>query len=160
MSDIADIRKAILLKLKGIAAIGAVNDFERFSKSQSDMARMYMYEQSAGSTQFLILGWNIRRTSTREVFIDTGRWECLARWRLTGYMALNDQDESEKLFDDKIEAIRDAFRSDQDLGGAVLSTIDPSTNEAGIQVLESGPVLFAGALCHKAALGLTTQYLK
>lgn len=156
MTAVATIRAAILAKLQGIADIGKVNDFERYADQTSALKAQYVATIAASDQ---LRGWNIRRVATKEVFVDTGRWSAHVDWRIRGFMALNDANSSEKTFDDLIEAIRDAFRADDTLGGTILTCIDPSSNQAGIQVIESKPVLFAGVLCHSVQLGLFTQYL-
>jgi hypothetical protein len=147
-----DIRAAIKARLEAVADIGLVHDYERYAAEQSRFRQLY----GAGGR---ILGWNISRVAARETFVDTGRWSVLTSWRIKGYMSLDDADQSEKLFDARIDAIRDAFRADDELGGAVLTSIRPDNSESGIQVLDQRPVLFAGVLCHHALLGLTTQHL-
>lgn len=156
-SDIATIRAAIKAKLQGVTGIGVVNDYERYTKEQGPLREMYVATIS-GEDQ--LRGWHIRRIRTREIFVDMGRWELQTWWAIRGFMALNDAAESEKTFDDLVEAVRDAFRADHNLGGAVFSTIDPNSSEAGIQLVKSEPVLFAGVLCHSAQCQLFTQYLK
>jgi len=75
-------------------------------------------------------------------------------------MSLDDADSTELTFDTLIESIRDAFRDDDSLGGLIFSTvIDNKSNQAGVQVDETAPVLFAGVLCHSARLSLTTRHL-
>ncbi|MCP4700274.1 MAG: hypothetical protein GY862_25995 [Gammaproteobacteria bacterium] len=44
----------------------------------------------------------------------------------------------------------------QTLGGVVCSTVDDS--QAGIQIVDSMPVMFAGVLCHSAKLKLNTWH--
>lgn len=69
-------------------------------------------------------------------------------------MSLDDETQSELAFDNLIEAARDAFREDETIGGAVeTTTVD---GQAGLQLDDSGPSMFAGVLCHHARLSLAT----
>jgi len=155
MTDVATIRAAIKAKLLTVTDIGAVNDYEPYLEQQSALKALYVV-QVAGADQ--LRGWQIRRFSARQVFVDVGRWAVYTTWRLRFFMALNA--ESEKIFDDLVEAASEAFRVDDNLGGAVFSSINPESNEAGLQLEESIPVFFANVLCHSARLALYTQHLK
>lgn len=156
MTTVADIRAAIKTTMQTVSNIGVVNDFERYSDQMSKLKLQYVANIS-GSDQ--LRGWHIRRIAKREVFVDTGRWSVHNRWRIRGFMAIDDDNETEKTFDDLVNALEDAFRADDTLGGEVLSCIDPETSEAGLQLIDSKPVLFAGVLCHSAECGLHTQHL-
>ncbi|MBE0627981.1 MAG: hypothetical protein IH603_00015 [Burkholderia vietnamiensis] len=148
-----DIRAAIKAKIAAVADIGVVNDYERYSKNQSELQAQYV-ATIAGSKQ--LRGWNIRRKTTKETSPATGSYAVTHAWDLRGYMALDDSAESEKTFDGLIEALRDAFRTDENLGGLISSTV--IEDAAGVQVIESVPVLFAGVLCHSARLRLFTRH--
>lgn len=154
MPTVDQIRAAIKAKIESVANRGVVHDYERYAKEAAKFATLY---KDAASGR--ILGWHVRRVTTREVLVDTDRWSIFHGWRIRGYMSLEDADGTEKLFDAKVEEIRDAFRDDDSLGGLIFSCVNPQNNEAGLQLLDHGPVLLAGVLCHKAELALTTQHL-
>lgn len=153
---IANIRSAIKTTLETVTNIGVVNDYERYTNQQSALQAQYA---ATISDVKQIRGWHIRRLSKREIFVDTGRWSLLNLWRIRGFMALNDSDASEKTFDDLLSAADDAFRNNDSLGGVVTTCIHPESGEAGLQLVDSKPVLFAGVLCHNAELNLYTQHL-
>jgi hypothetical protein len=155
VSDVAAIRAAIKAKLAAVADIGKVNDYEVYAEKMSDLKTAYV-ANIGGADQ--LRGWHIRRLDYKEIFADLGRWVCHTHWRVRGFMALKDA--SEKVFDDLIEAACDAFRADDSLGGAVLTCIEPDSSESGLKLVSSGPVLFAGVLCHSADGRLYTQHLK
>lgn len=146
MVALADIRAAIAATLRAVPNIGVVHDHEPYLKTEAKLRELYV---EGG----LLLGWHFRRVATREVSPAIGRAIERHAWQIRGFMAFNDAGTSEVAFDDLIEAIRDAFRADETLGGAA-STIDDEA--AGIQVEDSGPVMFCGVLCHSARLALTT----
>ncbi len=156
MPTLDQIRAAIANKIQGVDAQIAVHDYERYTKQYSDLIAMYKAGDPAAPR---LNGYHVRNVGTRETIVDSGRGSIWHRWRIRGFMSLDDADETEKLFDNQIEAIRDAFRIDDDLGKLVLTCIDDKSGEAGIQLLEQKPVMFAGVLCHSAELGLTTQHL-
>lgn len=148
MSDPATIRAAIASTLLGVDGIGLVHRYERYAKRNEDLKALYV---DGGQ----LLGWHIRRVSTRESSEELGRWVTVHVWEIKGFRAIEDGEASELAFDDLVEDIRTEFRAHDTLAGAVDSCI--VGQEAGIQVRESGPVLFAGVLCHYVRLGLNTR---
>ena len=156
MSTVATIRAAILDVLQAVTDIGVVNDFERYTQAMSDLRTQCVTTIGADEQ---LRGWHIRRLSYRETLVDSERWSVLTQWRIRGFMALSDAAGTEKTFDDLIDAAADAFRADPTLGGVVFSTLNPQSDETGLQLVQSRPVLFAGVLCHSAELNLYTQHL-
>lgn len=144
-----EIRAAIVAKIATVAGSGKVHDYERFTAVESKLLELY----KSGKR---IHGYHVRRVRTLEQQSAVGRYVVTNAWHVRGFMSLDDADATEKLFDIEIEKIRDAFRADETLGFAGLSTIDDE--QAGVQVLESGPVMFAGVLSHAARLALTTTH--
>lgn len=155
MPTLDQIRAKIAEKIFALDNAVAVHEYERYAKDMRVLVALY---KSGPPENPRLHGWYVRRVATKEIFVDTGRWSIWHIWRMRGFMALDDADETEKLFDDFIESIRDTFREDQDLGGLVFQCI-AQNGESGVQVISSGPVMFAGVLCHSAELGLTTQHL-
>lgn len=153
MPTVEQIRDAIVAKLSAVADIGKVHGFERYAVQAGEMKALYV-ATIAGRDQ--LRGWFVRRLRTAETSDALGRYVVTHDWKIRGYMALEDSAASEKAFDGLIELIRDAFRSDENLGGLISSTV--VEDAAGVQVEESAPVLFAGALCHSAGLRLVTRH--
>lgn len=151
MPTLDDIRNAIVTTIATVPNIGHVHGFERFAKAEKDFRTLY---ESGGK----ILGWNVRRISKTETSGAIGRWSVTNKWLIKGFMGLDDSGNSEPIFDRLIEAIGDAFRIDETLGGVVDSTVLENPNVAGIQVEDAGPVMFAGVLCHSARLALFTRH--
>ncbi|MEJ1353092.1 MAG: hypothetical protein RPU39_00185 [Candidatus Sedimenticola sp. (ex Thyasira tokunagai)] len=149
MADMETVRAAIVAKLEGVADIGKVHSYERYSKKLSHLTTLYK------ATDGRLKGWQVRRVNTKESSASLGRWTRTYRWKIRGLMALDDADQSELLFDALIERICSEFRTDDSLGGVVDSCI--VGQEAGIQVEGSNPVMFAGVLCHSASLALNTR---
>ncbi len=149
MPTLDDIRTAIAAGISSVPGVGMVHTFERFAKANSEFRPLY---ESAGK----ILGWNVRRVRTEEKSDAAGQWMVTHTWSIKGFMGLDDGGDSELVFDRLVEAIRDRFRADETLGGVVDTTVVEDV--AGIQVDDSGPVMFAGVLCHSVKLRLVTRH--
>lgn len=154
MATVAQIREKIRLKLVGVTGIGQVHDYERFSARDADFQALY----KDGATN-RIKGWNFYREATRELDLDNGEVRRVHTWRIAGFMSFDDADASGKIFDDLVEAVATAFRTDRTLGGTVedIKDMDQEKGESGIQVDAIEPVMFAGVLCHRARLRLITD---
>ena len=142
------IRAAIVAKIEGVAGIGTVHPYERYAVAQEAFRQLYL-------TGTDVDGWFVRRVQTIERSRAIGRYMEDHRWAIRGFRSLVDAAASELAFDATIEAMRDAFRADETLSGAVDSILVGEL--AGLQVDDSGPVMFAGVLCHAAHLTLWTR---
>lgn len=148
MATLAQIRAAIAAKLDAVPGMGRVHDHQPYLKTEQRLKELYQ----AGDH---LNGWFVRRIGTRETSPFVGRAIEHHRWLIQGFMAFDGTGSSELAFDDQVEAIRDAFRADETLGGLVASTA--SQDAAGVQVEDSLPVMFCGVLCHSARLILVTE---
>jgi len=154
MVDIDDIRNAIVATMESVTGIGRVHSYQRFASRNSDLSALYEHADTNGAR---LHGWHLRRLRTSERPGGDGcRRNIQHRWELRGFLSLDDADATEIWMDQIIERLRDAFRADDTLGGLIDSCI--VGQEAGLQLLESTPVMFAGVLCHSARLGLTTRH--
>lgn len=154
MSALADIKAAIKTRMETITGVGTINTFERYDNNLNGLAQHY----GSGGT---LKGWHIRRVTTqvRELRAGTpSRKEVLHNFQIRGFMAIKDAAESEAAFDLIVEAMRPAFFADETLGGTVNTISFP--DQAGIQLRDSGPVMFAGVLCHAARLDLRTRHFE
>lgn len=149
MPTLAQVRAAIVSKLEGVTNIGQVQSYERYTKRQADFADFYVYSGK-------VHGWLVRRISRQTSSTALGRWTIVNRWIIRGYYALDDSAQSEIVFDTLIDAIIDAFRTDETLGDVVDSTV--VGDDAGIQLEDSGPVMLSGILCHSCQLRLNTRH--
>lgn len=152
MSTFTDIRDAIRDTMQSIPTIGQVHDFERFSRDDKNFKLHYL---SGPDGNKKILGWYIKRVSFKQSRFGM-RYQVVTRWRIVGFMGLSDDDASEKQFDDLIEQLVAAFQADSNLGGKCQSLDNGS--EAGLQLDDQGPLMFAGVLCHGARLTLYTTH--
>lgn len=151
--SIAAVRAAIVALLGGVADIGVVHSYERYSKDLAKLKTLYF-----STPHDQIRGWYVRRIITHESGNLQSRTVEQARWQIRGFMGLDDAAATELTFDDLIEAVRDAFSQDETLGETVAQCSDPdnSDGETGLQLIDAGPVMFAGVLCHACRLELTT----
>lgn len=152
MSTVLTHRVALAGLLSSVPEVGVVHGYEPYAKTQSDFAAHYVW--TAPDTTKQLRGWHIRRIATRERELGVGRTLNAHTWRITGYMALDDNGATEPVFDELVEAIRQAYRLDPTLGAA--AELSPAEG-AGIDVTDSKPVVFCGVLCHSATLQLTTH---
>lgn len=152
------IRQAIFDHLKTVAAIGQVQAFQRYSKRNSDLFEHYAWSNPENDTKSYvseIRGWFIRRESFRQDLV-ANCYERTTVWSIQGFMSLDDETQTELQFDNLLDDIESAFRSEGTLGGAVQSIGDE--NERGLQLVDSGPYMFAGVLCHGAKFRLVTRH--
>jgi hypothetical protein len=155
MSNLAPIRAALLALVRAVPDIGQVHDRERYIREEAKFRQLYLVNQA--STEPQLRGWWLRRARTQESTLGIGRNVEVHTWHLRGYMALADETSTELVFDGLIEDLRDALRADPTLGGVCeQSPLSDGGNTDGLQLLESGPVLFCGVLCHSALLELRT----
>lgn len=150
---LAQIRAAIVARIESVAEVGLVHGFERFAKGEKDFRTLYAH---AGQ----IRGWNVRRVTRAESVPAVGSSTVVNKWRIRGFMSLEDASSSELVFDGLIEALCDAFRADETLGGLIFSMAPDGQAASGLQLDDSGPVMFAGVLCHSGSLTLHTVHFR
>lgn len=159
-STLADTRTALLALLRAVPAVGVVHPCERYASSEQGFKQAYLYTHTdpaadAFGTDSHVRGWYIRRAGTSESTAN-GRIMNENTWLVRGYLAFKDAIESELIFDELVERMRDAVRVDGSLGLPGLIGSGPF-QERGVQVTSAGPVIFAGVLCHSAALEFKTR---
>ena len=159
--SVANIRTQIAAVMMTVANIGVVHQYERYASNIAQLKALYF---SAPHDQ--IRGWNVRRVNTKETGQIQQRSVEIIRWRLSGYMGLNDALSTELTMDSLIEGLRDAFKANRTLNGAVHQISMPTNVPAGafgesaLQLVDFGPVMFADVLCHGVRLELNTvRYL-
>ena len=152
--DLSPVRTAIKAKIAGVANVGAVHDYERYTKEAAALLALY---ESAAQGGNRVYGWFVSLKRISERFVATGRYHAIADWALVAYMGLSDADATEKLLAAQVDLVRNAFRADDELGGAVSTCIvEDRGNVAGVQLDDLSPVLFAGLLAHRARCSLAT----
>jgi hypothetical protein len=159
-STLADTRTALQSLLGAVPAVGVVHPCERYASSEQGFKQAYQYTHADPTADDFaadphIRGWYIRRTATAET-TSNGRILNEHTWLVRGYLSFKDAISSELIFDELVERMRDAVRVDGSLGLPGLIGSGPF-EERGVQVANAGPVLFAGLLCHSAALEFKTH---
>ena len=96
----------------------------------------------------------MRRVARRE---DAKNNEVLTTWEVRGFRGIEDAAETELAFDAVIDVIGDAFRADPTMGRVVLYPADDQ--QAVPELVDSGPAMFTGVLCHAARLRLVTRHV-
>lgn len=138
------IRTEIKTILSGVSAVGTkVHEYERYAKTWEDYLAFF---KSDG----LIKGWTITRTSTSEAKSTTTTNMRTHTFLIRGYFSLDDTAATELTFQDIIEDIATAFRTNPRLNGKAFDC-DP------LQVDMVGLVMFGSVLCHFCELRLLVQ---
>lgn len=151
-----EIRTAIGAKISAAQANTRVHLFERYLANLGALKEQYVDINAA-----TLIGCHIRRVATQRQQTSVGRWMITHKWAIRFYRALDDESESELAFDDWVEAVAEAFRTDETLSGLIFETRpNDSTDTEGLQVEESGPVMFCGVLSHSAKCALFTTHLQ
>lgn len=149
------VRAAIVATLKTVPGMGAVHDRERYASQQTALQALYVVQTDEGKQ---LHGWFVRRLGFSAKQWAPRQRLVRTRWQLRGFMALKDETASEIAFDAVIDGVRRAIDVDPTLGGAVFGT--SLDDEIGAQLAASGPVMFAGVLCHAADMTLITETLE
>ena len=160
-TTLAATRDALLTLLRAVPAVGVVHACEVYASDERGFRNAYLYTHADPAADGFaaephLRGWYLRRVATREVNTN-GRVLNEHTWQVRGYMAFKGALPSELIFDDLVERMRAAVR---EAGGALglPALLGASTaEERGVQVASTGPVLFAGVLCHGAVLELATR---
>jgi len=148
MSENRIIRAAIAAWLMRVEDVGQVHEFERYAKD--DKAFRQLYTQADGSLQ----GWHIRRVGRSQGSVFD---EVRTTWELRAFRALADGESSELVFDDLLDRVIAEYRKDPTLGGVVFW---PTNDDAWApELVDSGPAMFGGVLCHCAKLRLMTRHV-
>lgn len=111
------IREAIKSKLLWVEGIGRVHNYVRYAVSDKGFIELFRTKAVSGSSH--IRGWQIRRQSVEEeaLSLGGGTVQRMHTYRIYGYLQINDDKKSELYFNELIEDVAAAFRSDRTLGG-------------------------------------------
>lgn len=148
------IRQAIFERLNTVKNVGKVQLYQRYAKRNSQLKEFYGWTNPTNDSEKYegeIRGWFIRRNSFRQDR-QANCYERTSVWQIEGFMSLDDETMSELQFDKVVDAIESAFRTDATLNGVIEGIGD--TNEQGLQLIDSGPYMFSGVLCHGAKFQL------
>lgn len=161
MSD--QVRAVIVAALASIPDIGRVHDRERYAAQSRDLLDLYGWPDGGTAKSRTIRGWFVSIDSERYLAQRIGRRAVVTSWRIVGLMSFDDAASSELLIADLARAVVDRLRVDAGLAAVTHRLADPSAGGAGTadgpQIVRIEPVMFAGVLCHRASIALTTEVL-
>lgn len=152
MATLEQVRAEIVARIASVPNVGVVHDHEPYATDMASLRNFYVSEIGG---EALLQGWFVRRTARERVAESKERRAITEEWQIRGYRALSEERGSEKAFDALIEAISARFDADDYLVDLWLDT--QAAEVAGVQLLESKPVMFAGVLCHCAEMRLYTK---
>ena len=150
--SLSALRSALVTRLASVTDIGLVHERERFAANEAAFRALYLYTPAGGTPH--VRGWWVRRVATAATSVSSARALDVHSWEVRGFMAFDDAAASEIAFDALIESMRAAVAADPTLGG--VADPGPLDEPEGLQLVEAGPVRFAGVLCHSAVLTLKT----
>jgi len=139
MSESAN-RQKVFEIISAVPNVGKTHDYERWAATQGKFIEFFK-DTASGR----ILGGEICRTGMPAEKIDVIEESRTHQFVFKYYMAVNDEDATEKLFNAKIEAICDAFKGDHTLGGVCLDA-----GPVSVEVIDVR--MFGQVLCHYAEL--------
>ena len=143
--SLALIRTEYKTILEGIANIGKVHDYERWSVEWKKFLDQFK------SADNKIKGWTITRESSPEEFKPGPGYDRSYNMVIRGYMGLDDTNASEKTFQDLIETVCNTLRPKTTLNGKILQVEKP------LQVTTVEIREFGGVLCHYCELRQLAQ---
>ncbi len=149
----AAIRTAIVSVISGVADIGRVHAYRRYTTSLADFKPLHF-----SATHNDIRSWQVSRYAYDEVDPLAGAHGVeTTRWEIHGYLSVDDANQSELTLDALVESLRAAFKADRTLGGTVDDIILPDRGgKVGLQLEAMEHVMFADVLCHRAKCALFT----
>lgn len=149
MTGLNNIRTAIVDTLQTVPGIGQVHGYMRHDQGRQDRAKALFYHDGRVNV------WFVRRSTTKETEDTSSYNKVVHSWDIRGYLQQDDEAASELAFDDLVEMARNAFRFDEHLTETIDTTV--FDDQAGLQLVDNGPVMFFGVLCHSARLNLKTE---
>jgi len=124
------------------AEFGMVHRYERWAADWSAFIKLF-HDPASGR----IFGFEISRTGNRSTKLSNYEEENAHAYTIKGYMSVKDADETESLFNAKIEALQARFRNNHDLDGMCLSA-----GPLSAELIDTR--MFGNVLCHYAELKL------
>jgi hypothetical protein len=142
---LSHLRTALATRIKTVANVGVVNDWEPYTTRDEDFAAFF----KSGA---LLRGWTITRESTREDHLTMKDDWSAHLMVIRGYQGVDNDAASEKTFQDLVELVRAALRLEQT---ARLSGYANRVQHPQVRILE--PRLFAGVFVHYVEISLIVE---
>ncbi|GJM12791.1 MAG: hypothetical protein DHS20C12_11940 [Pseudohongiella sp.] len=156
MSNFTDVRNAIKAKIESVADVGTIQPRERFSKNNKELKAFYTTE--IGDTgEYKLIGGFLRRVTYAGQSANDIYFTRKQAWEFHYLLGWDDENNSEEEFNEKIDAIAEAFETDTTLGN-VTATVS-SDGTPPLDLVQSGPAMFGGVLVHYAVMKINTVFL-
>lgn len=159
MATTEAIRAAIAARMLTVPGLGVLHLYERYAATEKGFAALYMWQPPTVDAPKELRGWFIRRVARRVIEETHTSDQVSTDWQMRGFMALRDGMASEIEMDTVADRVIAAIRADLSLGGLLDGLLDPP-RAVGAQLVESGPFMFAGVLCHGVRLAWTTAHME
>lgn len=159
MATTEAIRAAIAQRLLTVPRLGVLHLYERYAKAEKDFKALFMWTPPEVDAKPELRGWFIRRVALRETEKTHTSTAVATDWQVRGFLALRDGMASEIEADALTDRIRAAIKADLTLGGLLDERQEPP-GSVGAQIVESGPFMFGGVLCHGIRLAWTTVHVE
>jgi len=140
----ATIRPEVKATLAAVVAPAVVHDYQRYTHDMSQF--LALFKTSAG----VISGWIVTREGVGETDADHSTNDTQHRIKIRGYYGLKDADASELVFQDLVDAVVAAFRSNYQLNGAANHTTPMQAPVIDLR-------MFGAVLCHYCELTMTAE---
>lgn len=125
----ATVRAQVKTLLEAVSGIGAVHDYERFSRSPAKWLELM---RSSG----IVNGWEIHRAKTPSFRDNHPTMKRSHNFMISGIYELDDANESEKTFQAIIEAIYGKFRDNHTIGGTCINSDPLQVGDVSIDIIE------------------------
>jgi hypothetical protein len=152
------IRTAIAARLATVPEIGVVHARERYAGQSAALKALYEWPNPAAGKKTLRGWWvDFRRLSkTKRV----GRVSAAAVWEICGLIDFDDQDDTALAINLALAAA-EALEADPTLGGVINRLGRPEDGDEGTVFVGAVELVgFAGVVCHRARLTLTTEHFE
>jgi len=124
------------------STLGMIHKYERWTNDWNVFLNFFKDPETGR-----IFGWEIRRMSRPAEKLGGGEEQLTHFYRIKGYMALQDADQTELLFNAAIDALCDIFR-----GNHTLDNVCHDAGPMAVDLIEER--FFGNVLCHYAELRL------
>ncbi len=142
----------IKAKMDAVTDVGVVHKYYRWNKGWKEFIEYFTYTPTNQPKQ--IRGWEITRISGAEH--KRGVYFRHYKFRLSGYMSLQDASETDIEFQGLIDEVCNAFRNVEDQGGATWYYMDgDNETDSSPQIPVIKPKMFGNVLCHTTEIILT-----
>lgn len=133
--------KVILLTVSGVGTL--VYEYERWAANWKDYLDLF-------KTGSKIKGWTITRTKTPETSKTPSTNTRIHTFIIRGYYSLDDSEATEVTFQDLVESIATAFRTEPTINGTAFDS-------SPLQVDSVAGIMFGDVLCHFCQLRLDVE---